>query len=100
MSGNVVNFNRNLTGYGYEEEDEGDTDGVGTDIGGISLFGVTKGGVFVFVFVPASFNFDGQEYGRFDCFNGSNNSNTLPDNNSDDGGSRPISIKFGSSIDV
>ncbi len=64
----------------------------------ISLFGVTKGGVLGLV--PAWFNLLGHECGLFGCFNGSNNSNTLPDNNSDDEGSIPISIKFGSSISV
>jgi len=103
ISGNVVNFNRNLIGYGYEREEDEDEDvvgtgaGTGTGIGGVSLLGVTKGGVVVCV--PASFNFDGHEYGRFGCFNGSNNSYTLPDNNSDGDVSIPISIKFGSSID-
>jgi hypothetical protein len=49
----VVNFNRNLIGYGYEFEGiEGE--GVGDtviDIGGVSLLGVTNGGVAVYVAV-------------------------------------------------
>ncbi len=94
----MVNFNRNLIGYGYEFEGiEGE--GVGDtviDIGGVSLLGVTNGGVAVYVAVW--FNWLGHECVRSDCFNGSNNSNKLPFNSSDDGKSAPISIKFGSSV--
>lgn len=97
ISGNNVNFKRNLIGYGYERDD-GDEGIAGNDvfgdgIVGLSLVGVVKGGV-VFVIVPASFNFDGHECGRRFDFNGSNNSKTLPFKYDGDNGSVPISIKF------
>ncbi len=98
ISGNVVSFNCIFIGYGYEFGDvEGDGNGdMVIGIGGISLDGVTNGGVEVLDTVR--FNWSGHECVLSDCFNGSNNSKTLPSNNFEGEESTPISIKFGSSV--
>jgi hypothetical protein len=81
----VVNFNRSFIGYGYAGDDR---DGTITGMDGVSVVGVTKGGVVVFI--AASFKSFGHECGRAGCLSGSNKSKTSPFNKSGDDGLIPI----------